>query len=435
MVLASVILCIFIHLSGVLCSDVFLNNITESEEKSERTLIKHLLSNYSPYSRPIKDYHTVLTVSVHSQIYNLVEVNEKNEQIKLLLWFPHGWKDDYLTWNPDEWNGIEKIIIPKSLIWMPDSYIFNTVEETETLVNHNARVRYDGNVEVDFNKLVDLKCPMSVLSFPFDYQLCALQFGSWSYPSHMLSFNIIDASVHEKNKNSEWDIIAFNASKLVSQYNDTLGGVNVYEEIFYYLEVRRKPLYYIVVIIFPTFLIVTVSNIGLFTPHGVHGDREEHVSLGLTTMLTMAVILDMVTGQMPRSSEGIPLLGMYVLIEFLISIIAVLVSVLIIFAHERMLYLEATPPNWIRKLFLGSEKFRVPLAEMEHDDLSSKPLDLTQELRFCIEKVQKYLEDSEVQNENQHIWQRFFSLADITCCGFFLILNCFITFYMFIDYV
>ena len=68
------------------------------------------------------------------------------------------------------------------------------------------------------------------------------------------------------------------------------------------------------VIIAPAFFIVTVSNVGIFTPHGVQGDREEKVSLGQTTMLTMAVILDMVTSEMPKSSEGVPILGEYFLL-------------------------------------------------------------------------------------------------------------------------
>uniref|UniRef100_A0A1I7X092 Neur_chan_LBD domain-containing protein n=1 Tax=Heterorhabditis bacteriophora TaxID=37862 RepID=A0A1I7X092_HETBA len=82
-----------------------------------------------------------------------------------------------------------------------------------------------------------------------------------------------------KRKNSEWDIISFDAEKLVTKYEDTSGGYNEYEEIFYKLKIRRKPMYYIVVILIPTFLIVTVSNIGLFTPHGVEGDREEKVDI------------------------------------------------------------------------------------------------------------------------------------------------------------
>lgn len=33
------------------------------------------------------------------------------------------------------------------------------------------------------------------------------------------------------------------------------------------------------------------------------------VTFGLTTLLTMAVILDVVTGEMPKSATGLPILG------------------------------------------------------------------------------------------------------------------------------
>ena len=30
------------------------------------------------------------------------------------------WHDDYLTWNPSEWEGIREVIIPPTEIWLPD---------------------------------------------------------------------------------------------------------------------------------------------------------------------------------------------------------------------------------------------------------------------------------------------------------------------------
>ena len=42
--------------------------------------------------------------------------------------------------------------------------------------------------------------------------------------------------------------------------------------------IKRKALFYVVTIIFPTYLVVTVSIIGLFVPHTAGGEREEKVS-------------------------------------------------------------------------------------------------------------------------------------------------------------
>ncbi|CAI4225941.1 unnamed protein product [Auanema sp. JU1783] len=399
------------------------------QNASERDLMEHVMKDYSPHIRPVRNYYQVINVTVQPQIYSLVDVDEIQEQIKLLIWFPQSWTDEFLTWDPEDWGGIEKMNLPISQIWLPDGYIFNTVDTTDPLTQHNARVRYDGNVEVDFNKLVVVTCPMSVLDFPFDNQVCNLQFGSWSYQTHQLNFIVKTTFVPKNAQNSEWDIISFDGEKKKTQYENTEGGMYEYEEIFYYLKLKRKPLYYVIVIIVPSFLIVTVSCIGIFTPHGVQGDREEKVSLGLTTMLTMSVILDMVTSQMPKSSEGVPLLGRYVLIEFVISIAAVLVSILIIFLHERTGYMRTPPPRWLRRFF-NIDDYHLDVEE----HIQAKTCETVEEIRNCISMLRTFIEDQETTEEIRIIWQRVFSWADLLSMVFFVIVNFIVTYTTFMNY-
>jgi xanthine/uracil/vitamin C permease (AzgA family) len=60
--------------------------------------------------------------------------------------------------------------------------------------------------------------------------------------------------------------------------------------------------------VWPPFLITCLNIIGVFAPFNDGGEREEKVTMGLTTLLTMAVILMIITDQMPKSSIT-PLLG------------------------------------------------------------------------------------------------------------------------------
>jgi len=30
------------------------------------------------------------------------------------------WKDDFLTWNPVDYGGIARIVVPPHLVWLPD---------------------------------------------------------------------------------------------------------------------------------------------------------------------------------------------------------------------------------------------------------------------------------------------------------------------------
>ncbi|KAK6044095.1 hypothetical protein COOONC_18400 [Cooperia oncophora] len=74
------------------------------------------------------------------------------------------------------------------------------------------------------------------------------------------------------------------------------------------LYVSRRPQFYTWVLLIPTFVITTVSIFGLFIPTNSLGDREEKVNLGLTTLLSSAVILEIVANSMPKAS-ALPLLG------------------------------------------------------------------------------------------------------------------------------
>jgi len=44
------------------------------------------------------------------------------------------WKDDYLAWKPEDYGGIEHIIMPPSYIWTPDIELYNRQENDATFI-------------------------------------------------------------------------------------------------------------------------------------------------------------------------------------------------------------------------------------------------------------------------------------------------------------
>ncbi|KAK6053314.1 hypothetical protein COOONC_09181 [Cooperia oncophora] len=95
--------------------------------------------------------------------------------------------------------------------------------------------------------------------------------------------------------------------------------------VHYIFHLQRRPIYYITVIVAPTFLISALSILGIFSPGSSDGPRNEKVSLGLGSLLAMTVLLGIVAGAMPKSNS-IPLLGYYILIVILLCAIAVSIS-------------------------------------------------------------------------------------------------------------
>ena len=107
-------------------------------------------------------------------------------------------------------------------------------------------------------------------------------------------------------ENTEWILLKFHATRLETLYP---AFPLPYADLYYHIVIRRKALYYIFTMALPTFVITTLSIVGLFTPFSASGERQEKVTLGLTTLLAMAVLLIMVADQMPKTSAGLPMIG------------------------------------------------------------------------------------------------------------------------------
>ena len=51
--------------------------------------------------------------------------DEKNQVLTTNIWLDQEWKDELLTWNPKEFNGITKLLVPCEKLWLPDIVLYN----------------------------------------------------------------------------------------------------------------------------------------------------------------------------------------------------------------------------------------------------------------------------------------------------------------------
>jgi F0F1-type ATP synthase membrane subunit a len=103
---------------------------------------------------------------------------------------------------------------------------------------------------------------------------------------------------------AEWTL-----RNISSRVQNVLGDGLEFVDVTYSIKITRKPFYYIMNFVLPSFIITCMAIVGVFTPYNEEGQRVEKVTLGLTALLTMAVILMLVTAEMPKTSHGVPLLG------------------------------------------------------------------------------------------------------------------------------
>ncbi len=108
--------------------------------------------------------------------------------------------------------------------------------------------------------------------------------------------------------NPEWHVEFSRTEKIVEYELTTFERNQSYPYIRYYIILRRKPQFYVFNLIFPNFVICFASIMGMFSPQSSSGDRVERVTLGITTLLSMAVIMMVISSLVPVTAS-VPVLS------------------------------------------------------------------------------------------------------------------------------
>ncbi|CAP39791.2 Protein CBR-DEG-3 [Caenorhabditis briggsae] len=280
-------------------------------------LTRHLLSpeRYDVRVRPILDHKKSLKVHISISLYQIIEVDEPSQNIKLNVWMIQKWKDEYLDWNPNEFG----MITPPSF----HSIISGFLTHTSTTA-------------------------LNIRFFPYDRQNCTLTISSWTNSKSALDY-YADPQVSMQSfiPNEEWQVKSFEIHRHEYKYACCAEPWVILQAS---LVIQRKPLYYLVNLIIPTSIITLVAITGFFTPASTDDDRTEKINLGITTLLAMSILMLMVSDQMPTTSEFVPLIAWFYLSIIIIISIGTFLTSVVLSVQGRRQY-GRNPPQFIRYIF------------------------------------------------------------------------------------
>ncbi|VDO76841.1 unnamed protein product [Heligmosomoides polygyrus] len=203
----------------------------------------------------------------------------------------------------------------------------------------NVVINYHGDMLWVPPAIYKSSCFIDVEFFPFDEQVCTLVFGSWTYNENEIKLEFEQAEwvdLSEYAPSSIWDLIDAPASL-----------VNKRSRIEFQVRIRRKTLFYTIVLIIPTVLMAFLTMAVFFLPT----DSGEKVTLTTYVLLSIVVFLLLVSKILPPTSSTIPLMAKYLLLTFVLNVITILVTVIIINIYFRCPATYKMPP-WVRTLFL-----------------------------------------------------------------------------------
>ncbi|XP_006912859.1 5-hydroxytryptamine receptor 3A isoform X2 [Pteropus alecto] len=270
-------------------------------------LSDYLLSNYKKGVRPVRDWRKPTAVSIDVIVYAILSVDEKNQVLTTYIWYRQWWMDEFLQWNPEDFDNITKLSILKDSIWVPDILINEFVDVGKSPDMPYVYVRHHGEVQNYKPLQVVTACSLDIYNFPFDVQNCSLTFTSWLHTIQDINISLWRSPEKVKFDKSifmnqgEWELLG-----VLTQFREfSMESSDCYAEMKFYVVIRRRPLFYVVSLLLPSIFLMVMDIVGFYLPP----DSGERVSFKITLLLGYSVFLIIVSDTLPATAIGTPLIG------------------------------------------------------------------------------------------------------------------------------
>ncbi|KAM4889399.1 5-hydroxytryptamine receptor 3E-like [Thomomys bottae] len=285
---------------------------------------------------PVITFTEPIHVNISFTITAILDVDEQLQLMSSFLWLEMVWDNPLMSWNPEECEGITKISIAARNLWLPDIFIVELMNVEKTPRDLTAFVNNEGRIRYKKPMKVDSICNLNIFYFPFDQQNCTLTFSSFLYTVDNMLLgmekevqDIVNASRNVVQANGEWELLSIKkASSKTSMHTD------LYDQIVFYVAIRRIPRLYVVHLLVPSGFLVATDALSFYLPP----ENENHAPFKMTLFLGYNVFLLMMNDFLPVS--GIPLISVY----FALCLSPMVTSLLETIFLTYLLHLARTQP-------------------------------------------------------------------------------------------
>ncbi|KAL9981976.1 hypothetical protein ACROYT_G010752 [Oculina patagonica] len=295
----SLFICILIH-----------STVNGALKVNETRLHKELFRGYNKHTHPRLPGTGPITVIFDFQLIGILDVSARSQYITTYAWVNQYWKNNLLKWDPEYYGGVKKIHVSPEDIWVPDTLLYNNIDEEKRI--GGGRATYTASVEVQYDgsnmwlnpALFKSICSVDITNFPFDDQECLLKFGSWTADKFKIDLAAKNDSVFNSHyvKNGEWKLLNLSTQRSARKYQCC---PHEFVDITVHVNIRRESLDYILKLIIPCSLISSMIFLGFVLPP----ESGERIGLSITVLLAMTVFQQLSSELMP--SYGFPLLGQF----------------------------------------------------------------------------------------------------------------------------
>ena len=166
-------------------------------------------------------------------------------------------------------------------------------------------VRSDGSARWQPGGVFAIACALDMNFYPFDDQKCNMEIETWVYTADKVNLSSSQDTIGLDTyiPHGEWEIITtqVRSVNMIYRYYQK----EQFPEVYFTIYMRRKYTFYFMYILLPCLMLSGVLLMIFLLP----ADSGEKVSLGVSILVAISVFLLLVAGNVPDTSDAIPIIG------------------------------------------------------------------------------------------------------------------------------
>uniref|UniRef100_A0A9J7YTZ9 5-hydroxytryptamine receptor 3B n=1 Tax=Cyprinus carpio carpio TaxID=630221 RepID=A0A9J7YTZ9_CYPCA len=321
-------------MSSVLLLSLLLSVIPQAELVPEKPkssalnqLTKLLLCKYNCGIRPVQNWTKPTTVYIDLIIQSVLDVDGKTQKVTTSIWYRQIWNDEFLVWDPEEFDGITEISLSSDAIWVPDVIISEFVDVGKSPVIPYVYVNCTGTVKNYKPIHVVSACHLEIYAFPFDKQNCTLTFRSWLHSVNEVDLALwrpaeeIANDTREFMNDGEWELLSVPSHYWILNLED-----RDYAQIQFNVLIRRRPLLYVVSLLIPSIFLMVVDVTSFYLPPN-SGTR---ITFKTSILLGYTVIRVNLMDEIPATAIKTPLIGVFFAVCMALLVLSLAMSIFVV---------------------------------------------------------------------------------------------------------
>eukprot|EP00747_Dinoflagellata_sp_TGD_P168565 gnl/TRDRNA2_/TRDRNA2_195239_c0_seq1.p1 gnl/TRDRNA2_/TRDRNA2_195239_c0~~gnl/TRDRNA2_/TRDRNA2_195239_c0_seq1.p1 ORF type:complete len:647 (-),score=80.72 gnl/TRDRNA2_/TRDRNA2_195239_c0_seq1:120-1961(-) len=286
------------------------------------SVLSDLLKNYEPQKAPKQDDGRV-EVAVAFRANKLLSLNHIEQTATFVGWVRQYWYDPRLAWTrANSTSEFNYMPVGTDDIWIPDTMVMNSVDFNveENCGQTDAYLFEDTSMKVETVKKADLnlgltqgfndmkynvlwsqpcvlttKCDVDLTWYPFDSNVCPLEFAPWSDGFLNMHMALNQSETHISLP--EFDVFQGNLS--VSRITWTSMAGAQFDEATINMVINRHGHYYVINFICPMILMLWLSWMSMILPV----KASDRVTYMVTIVLTVMAVNFITAERLPATNS------------------------------------------------------------------------------------------------------------------------------------